>query len=148
MGTMMKVKWIMATLVLVAVFAVAAPAQTNTLKDARVGEWAVYSTTDGNVQERHQVTARRRNVVTVKVESIINGRTISSRTENHDINNPGFLRNAGGNENIQAGGRSYDCTTVKRGQRTLYYSNQVPVTGLVAIYKNGRAIKEIINFGN
>ena len=144
----MKLKWIMAALVLLAGLSISASAQESTIKDARVGEWAVYSTTDGNMQERHQVTARRRNVVTVKVESIINGRTISSKTENHNINNTAFLRNASGNERIQAGGRTYNCIAVKRGQRTLYYSNEVPVTGLVAIFKNGRAIKEIINFGN
>lgn len=144
----MKIKMIIAALVLVAGFSITAAAQESTLKDARVGEWAVYSTTDGNMQERHQVTARRRNVVTVKVESIINGRTISSKTENYEIDDPGFFRNSSGNERINANGQNYRCIAVKRGQRTLYYSNDVPVTGLVAIYKNGKPIKEIINFGN
>lgn len=154
----MKIKIMLTALVLLAGLSISAQAQESTpqentlqkdtLKDARVGEWAVYSTTDGNMQERHQVTARRRNMVTVKVESIINGRTISSKTENYDIDDPDFFRNADGTESIKIGKKTYLCIVVKRGKRTLYYSNDVPVTGLVAIYRDGRPIKEIINFGN
>jgi hypothetical protein len=124
-----------------------AVAQESTLRDARVGEWAVYATSDGAMQERHQVIARRKEVVVVKVESIINGRTISSKVENYNVDSPGFLRRSAGEEQITAAGQTYNCVRVIRGQRTLYYNNRIPVTGLVAIYKGDQMVKEIVNFG-
>lgn len=132
-------------LIVTAGFAVA---QQNTLRDARVGEFAIYSTSNGAMQERHTVISRRQNVVVVKVESIINGRTISHKVENYNVANPPFLRGASGQQRINAAGKSYTCSSVTRGRRTLYYSNQVPVTGLVAVHVDGRPVKEIVNFGN
>lgn len=120
-------------------------AQENTLQDARVGEWAVYATGD-RMQERHSVTARRRSVVIVKVDKIINGRVISSNTEEWDVDDPKNFQGATGGHQISAGGRTYTCFAVQRGQRTFYYSNEVPVTGLVAIHRGSEVIKEVVNY--
>jgi hypothetical protein len=125
----------------------AALAQETTLRDARVGEWAVYSTSKGKMQERHQVVSRRRDVVVVRIENIINGRTISQKTIDYQVNRPRFLRDANGEETVNAGGRSYTAIVVRKGNRVHYYSNDVPVTGLVAIHSDGEVIKELMNFG-
>ena len=125
----------------------AAQAQENTLLDARVGEWAAYTTSSGSMQERHTVVARRRQVVVVRVDEIIHGRVITSRTETHRINDPDFLRGAEGRQQVTAGGRTYNCTVVRRGDRTFFYSNQVPVTGLVLMRRAGSPVKEVVNFG-
>lgn len=131
-----------------AVFAAFSGAQVNTLSDARVGEWALYSASGGAVQERHSVIARRRQVVVVRVDSIINGKVISSRTENFRINAPAFLRGASEDRvEVTAGGRSYNCISVTRGDRVFYYTNQVSVTGLVLIRRGGAGLKEIIDYG-
>ncbi len=118
----------------------------NTLRDARVGEWALYSAS-GSMQERHSVVARRREVVVVREDSIINGKVISSNTVNYRVNAPQFLAGAEDRQQISAGGRVYDCVVVRRGNRLFYYSNDVPVTGLVAVSRGGNMIKEIIDFG-
>ncbi len=68
--------------------------QTNTLEDAVVGEWARYSTSSVSTQERHSVITRNRQMVVVRVESIVNGKVISSTTEHFNIDNPHFLRGA------------------------------------------------------
>jgi hypothetical protein len=120
-------------------------AQVNTLQDARVGEWAVYATGNGQ-QERHSVTARRRSVVIVKVDMIINGRVINSTTEDWDVDDSRNFEGATPGHQITAGGRTYNCFAVQRGQRTFYYSNEVPVTGLVAIHRGGQVIKQVVNF--
>ena len=112
----------------------------NTLRDARVGEWALYSAS-GSMQERHSVVARRREVVVVREDSIINN------TVNYRVNAPQFLAGAEDRQQISAGGRVYDCVVVRRGNRLFYYSNDVPVTGLVAVSRGGNMIKEIIDFG-
>jgi hypothetical protein len=140
-------KVIPATVLVCAALAVLGTAQENTLSDARVGEWALYQTSGGNVQERHSVIARRRQVVVVRVDSIINGKVISSRTENFRLDTPSFLRGAEGREDVTAGGRTYNCLVVVRGDRKLYYTNQVPVTGLVLITKEGVMLQEVIDFG-
>ncbi|HUX06503.1 MAG TPA: hypothetical protein VMX35_04255 [Acidobacteriota bacterium] len=120
--------------------------EENTLRDARVGEWALYSAS-GSMQERHSVVARRREVVVVRVDSIINGKVISSNTVNYRVNTPQFLAGAEGQQQVRAGGRLYDCVVVRRGNRLFYYSNDVPVTGLVAVSRGGNSIQEIIDYG-
>ena len=141
-------KLLFAVFIIALFFPLESKAQVNTLKDARVGEWALYSTSNGKMQERHSVIARRREVVVVKIESIINGRTISSKIQNLQVDNPAFLKNASGQTTIKVGNRSYNCFAVGKGKRSFFYSNSVPVMGLVAVRKNGQRLKEIINFGN
>ncbi len=121
--------------------------QDSPLKDSRVGEWARYSTPGTSMQELHSVIARRRQVVVVKVDSIINGKVISSNTENFNINDPNFLRGAEGRPPVDAGGRTFDCVVVRRGNRTLFYSNRVPVTGLVMVVRDGQTAKMVVDFG-
>jgi hypothetical protein len=133
---------------LVAFFAALAAAQASTLSDARVGEWVVYQAGNGQMQERHQVIIRKQNSVSVKIDSIVRGKTIRSNTENYNINQPAFLAGASGQQSITAGGKQYNCTVVTKGDRTFYYSNQVPVTGLVAVERGGNRIKEIVSSGN
>ena len=133
-----------ATILVVSAIAVA---QENTLSDARVGEWALYRTSSGSVQERHSVITRRRQVVVVRVDSIVNGKVISSRTENYRLNSPDFLRGAEGRRTVAVGGRNYDCVVVSKGKRTFFYSNQVPVTGLVLVRRDGDEVKGILDFG-
>jgi hypothetical protein len=139
-----------AVVAIAVLLALAVPAmaqeEENTLRDARVGEWALYSAS-GSMQERHSVVARRRDVVVVRVDSIINGKVISSNTVNYRVNAPQFLAGAEGQQQVTAGGKVYDCVVVRRGNRLMYYSNNVPVTGLVAISRGGTMIKEIIDFG-
>lgn len=141
-------KLIFAAFIIVLFFPLESGAQENTLKDARVGEWALYSTSNGKMQERHSVIARRREVVVIKIESIINGRTISSKIQNLQVDNPDFLEGASGQTTIKVGNTSYNCFAVGKGKRSFFYSNAVPVTGLVAVRKDGEKLKEIINFGN
>lgn len=140
-------KMILVALLLLVFAPLQSHAQNNTLLDARVGEWALYSTNNASMQERHSVIARRQRVVVVKIESIINGKVISSQVENMDISDPEFLRGAQGSENVTVAGGSYNCMVVKRGNRNLYYSNAIPVTGLVAVQRGGQRIKELIDFG-
>ncbi len=45
------------------------------------------------------------------------------------------------------GQRTFDCIVVQRGERTLFYSNEIPVTGLVLVRSSGQTIKEVIDFG-
>ena len=137
---------IASALFVVAAFSTA-QAQENTLLDVRVGEWATYSTSSGSMQERHTVVARRRHVVVVRVDEIIHGRVITSRTETHLINDPDFLRGAEGQQQVTVGGRTYNCAVVHRGNRTFFYSNQVPVTGLVLVRRNGNPVKQVVDFG-
>jgi len=134
-------------LLLLLMLPVFADAQTNTLTDARVGEWAVYQTGNGNILERHSVIARRQNIVVVKIETIVNGRTISSKTVNYNAAAPQFLQGAAGNEQVSASGANYDSVMVSAGNQTMYYSNDVPVTGLVLIRRGNQVVKELVNFG-
>ena len=137
-----------ATAVLIAILVpAAASAQPSTLQDARVGEWALYASSQGALQERHSVVAKRREVVVVRVDSIINGKVIKSETRSFPVDDPPFLQGAAGQESITVGGRTYDCMVVRRGNQTMYYSNSVPVTGLVAIRGGGPTAKEVIDFG-
>lgn len=122
-------------------------AQDNPIRDSRVGEWATYSTANPAMQERHSVIARQRQVLVVRVDSIINGKVISSRTENFNIDDPSFMGGAEGRQQVTAGGRTFNCVAIQRGDRTLFYSNQVPVTGLVKIVRGNQTIKEIVDFG-
>lgn len=142
----------MAALIAILALSAATPSiaqeSTSTLVDARVGEWALYQTANGNMQERHSVIARRRDVIVVKVDSIINGKVISSKTENHRITDPAFLRNSEGSTVVTAGGKEYESVVVKRGKRTRYYSNLVPVLGLVRIERDDVMILEVIDHGN
>lgn len=141
---MKKIILMLTILMLLPVFSLA---QESTIKDARVGEWAVYQTGNGSMQERHSVIARKQDVVVVKIENIVNGRTISSKTENYNVNAPQFLEGASGNEQVQAGGNSYNAIVVNNGARTYYYSNDVPVTGLVVVKNGNNVVKELVNFG-
>jgi hypothetical protein len=124
-----------------------AAAQESTLRDAVVGEWALYAVSSGSLQERHSVVARRREVVVVRIDSIINGKVISSRTENYRVNAPQFLRGAEGTSVVNSGGNSYECVIVRRGQRVFYYSNGVPVTGLVLVRRADNTVKELLDHG-
>lgn len=124
-----------------------AAAQQSTIADARVGEWAVYQAGNGQMQERHSVIARKQDVVVVKIENIVNGRTISSKTMNYNANAPSFLEGANGQEQVQAAGASYNAIKVVQGARTSYYSNDVPVLGLVTENNGGRVVKQLVNFG-
>ena len=133
---------------LVVAFTISAAAQQNTLRDARVGEWVVYQAGYGQMQERHQVIIRKQNSVSIKIDSIVRGKTIRSNTENYVIDTPSFLQGATGTETITVAGKQYESTVVTNGDRLLYYSNQVPVTGLVAVVRNGNRIKEIVSSGN
>lgn len=139
---------ILAAVIALLAWAAPAAAQDSTLADARVGEWAKYATSRGNMEELHSVIARRQRVIVVKVDSIINGKVISSRTENFNINDPDFSRDSGSAmESVNAGGRRYNCFVVQKGRRTFYYSNEVPVTGLVLVLRDGERLQEIMEFG-
>jgi hypothetical protein len=140
-------RYILMMLIALLAVPVISQAQQSTIQDARVGEWAVYQTGNGNMQERHTVIARKQNVIVVKIDKIVNGRTISSNTENYNVDAPPFLNGASGRSNVQAGGNNYNAITVSRGPRTFYYSNQVPVTGLVLVKNGNNVVKEIVNFG-
>jgi len=132
---------------LVLALPVLAAAQDSTLRDARVGEWVLYTAPSGSLQERHSVVARRQEVVVVRIDQIINGKVISSNTENYRVDAPPFLAGAEGQQQITVRGQTYDCIVVRRGNRTLYYSNSVPVTGLVAVRRGDNLVKEVVEYG-
>jgi len=104
---------------LVLALPVLAAAQDSTLRDARVGEWVLYTAPSGSLQERHSVVARRREVVVVRIDQIINGKVISSNTENYRVDAPPFLAGAEGQQQITVRGQTYDCIVVRRGASRL-----------------------------
>lgn len=133
---------------LLTLFPVLGLAQGSTLSDARVGEWAVYRAGNGKIVERHSVVARQRDVVVIKVETIINGRTISSKTENHFIGGNEFKMTGAPSESVEVNGQNYNAYSAPMGgNKVRFYSNQVPVTGLLMIRNGNKVVKELVNFG-
>jgi len=123
-------------------------AQQSTLHDARVGEWAIYVTAGGNMHERHSVVARRPMVVVVRIDQIINGKVINSRTENFNIEHPAFMSGQFAGEDVaNVGGRTYSCFVILQGNRRLLFSHEVPVTGLVVEFRGGAPLREVVDFG-
>ena len=89
-----------------------------------------------------------RGVRPVRIDQIINGKVINSRTENFNIEHPAFMSGQFAGEDVaNVGGRTYSCFVILQGNRRLLFSHEVPVTGLVVEFRGGAPLREVVDFG-
>jgi hypothetical protein len=103
-------------LTLLLALALAAPPE-NPYLTAKVGDWAEYKT--DVVVERHTVTARTDDSVTLRIDQTVQGKKGESKDVEIDLKvkvspNPKTEKLDSGKETITVGGKKYDCEWVKR----------------------------------
>lgn len=148
---------------LLAVLAMAASGlaadQINPIKDAKVGEWALYEMT-GGMQQKQSVVARDDNSVTIKIDIIMTGKVVNSATTKINFDQitakPGVHGASGikptmGEESVEIKGKKVQCATMtmETQGRTMksYMSKDVPVYGLVMTTMDGKPMMKLIDYG-
>lgn len=130
----------------------------NPIKDAKVGEWALYQMM-GPMQQKQTVVAVDKDSVTIKIEMIMNGKVVST------VSNKMLFSQMGpkarpkdapqlklGKATVQVKGRSLDCitSTVQAQGKTIvtYISTQVPIYGVVKSTIGGQVMMQLVDWGN
>lgn len=135
----------------------AAPAAgDNPLKEAKPGQWVLYRTM-GGMQQKQTVVKVEPDAVTIRVEMIMNGRTMNT-AENRIPLSGGMAQaptNAPdvkqGSSTVTVKGQNIECMTFEgkaQGQTfKTYISRDIPVYGMVRSEMGGQVIMELVDWG-
>lgn len=129
----------------------------NTMKDAKVGEWALYQMM-GPMQQKQTVIAVDAKSVTIRIDIMMNGKTVNSTSNKMLFSAMGSMAAGSNRPDMKMGkatvtvkGQSLDCITAQVSQDgktfVTYISTEVPVYGMVKSTMNGKPIMELIDFG-
>jgi hypothetical protein len=141
----------------------ATPARpVHPVHDAQVGEWAVYSRMGPNGQEiRMKLSVAEADETEVVLSQFIqlpDGREVEGpqmrrpRSEFLEPNNDQLTLKGYEKQTITAAGRSWDCDVMiaedpSGGEMRFFVSNEVPVSGLVKLERDGETVMELVEFG-
>ncbi|MCC8180177.1 MAG: hypothetical protein LIP23_04595 [Planctomycetes bacterium] len=140
-----------------------APQIPNSLHDANVGEWAVYSVPNG-YQQMHtvlQVLGEGPSAtVTVRVDNLYDGEVVSSAQTHHEAGeryHPAAIPDRDDivvdveEVNVKIKGTDIAAVVVEVEQNEedmeWYLSEQIPVFGMIKQYRDGDLEYELIDFG-
>ena len=142
----------------------------NPLKNAKVGDFAVYKMTlnaDGRIIEviiKKQVIAKSDTEVTLNLTSTEVGKPRTPEKQKIDITKPydpltvmgrahKFEKTGDGKEKLKIGDKSYDCNwitgkQVNDSKAKVWSSTSVPVLGIVKVDFAGIFLMELTDYGN
>jgi hypothetical protein len=142
----------------------------NPLKNAKVGDFAVYKVTlkaDDRIIEvilKKQVIAKSDSEATLNLTSTEMGKPRSPEMQKIDLSKPydpltvmgrahKFEKTGDGKEKLKLGEKSYDCNWVSGKQINdtkvkVWYSKSVPVLGIVKVDFHGIFLMELTDSGN
>jgi hypothetical protein len=142
----------------------------NPLKNAKIGDFAVYKVTlkaDDRIIEgtvKKQVTAKSDTEVTLTLTSTEMGKPRSPETQKFDLTKPydpltvmgrahKFEKTGDGKEKLKVGNKSYDCSWVSGKQINdtnvkVWYAKSVLVLGIVKVDFHGIFLMELTESGN
>jgi hypothetical protein len=133
------------------------PGQINPLRHAKVGDWVSYEILGGLIQKQ-TVTKISNGMVTIKIDVLSNGKIVKSDIEHRPVKLPAnaYISAWGtrtGPDTVVLDHRSFSCIVYKQEQIannviTRWYSDEIPVTGLVQMARNGQIIMKLASFGS
>jgi len=135
----------------------------NSLKDVKVGEWLLYELVvpGAKMQQKQTVVKVDKNKITIKYDTIMNGKVVSSTNQVIDRSQKGqTLQNQKNKAKISKGNatvkdKKIDCyiaetTTNVGGKESVvvsYMSEDIPITGVVKVEMNGNPKLKLVDFG-
>ena len=132
-------------------------APINPLKHAKVGDWVSYEVLGGLIQKK-TITEISDGLAIIQVDVFSDGKILKTDTEQRPLDSPVNFQGSAwgrrvGRETVTLNDQSFSCIVFKQevvanNVITRWYSEEIPITGLVQMARNDLIILKLADFGS
>lgn len=132
-------------------------APINPLKHAKVGDWVSYEILGGLIQKQ-TITEISNGLAIIQMDVFSDGKILKTDTEQRPLKPPVYYQTSAwgrrvGRETVTLNDQSFSCVVFKQegvanNVITRWYSDQIPITGLVQMARNDQIILKLVDFGS
>lgn len=156
-------RWTLAAMGLVLLLTIGVMAMDipNPLKNAKVGDWALMEM-QGGIQQKQTVLKITVDAVTVKMDTIMNGKLINSMEMDLPLKGKGSAEAAMapedgpepkiGSETVTLNGKELKCTTYEvtseHGTTKTWICSDIPINGMVKSETDGTVNLKLVDWGH
>jgi len=132
-------------------------APINPLKHAKVGDWVSYEVLGGLIQKQ-TITEISNGLAIIQMDVFSDGKIVKTDTEQRPLKPPVYYQTSAwgrrvGRQTVTLNDQSFSCVVFKQegvanNVITRWYSDQIPITGLVQMARNDLIILKLAEFGS